>query len=230
MKSPFYLLVFVPVLVSLACSLAAVPPASLTPMALTVTPNLAPTVQPAADATLPAAVASLPSGSGPCLAASSSEVTVYARPSLQADIFSSIVLSTPAEVISRTADGWLGFEPGVAQAANIGNFRQRWNPAGAPIFLSVGCARLPVAEWVPKPGVCYEMAMSPVEVHAAADSSSAVKATLAVGDFAAILGVTSTGWVSISGDQANRPGVAGFISVSDMNVNGPCNAIPAVPG
>lgn len=139
-------------------------------------------------------------------------------------------MSTPEEITSRTADGWLGFEPGTAQAANIGIFRLRWIQPGAPVHLSGNCASLPVAEWVPKPGVCYEMVMAPADVHAAGDPKSAVVATLKVGDFAAILGQTSTGWVSISGDQGNRPDVTGFISASDLNVNGPCNAIPAVPG
>jgi hypothetical protein len=164
------------------------------------------------------------------LAASSSEVTLYSRPSVQADVFSSIVLSTPEEITSRTADGWLGFEPGVAQAANMGIFRLRWIPADAPVALSGDCAALPVAEWVPKPGVCYEMVMSPVDVHAAADPTSAVNATLTVGDFAAILGRTGTSWLFVNGDQANRPGVVGFIPESEMNVNGPCDSIPTVPG
>jgi hypothetical protein len=164
------------------------------------------------------------------VAASSSEVTIYRRPSVQAEVFSSIVLSTPEEITSRTADDWLGFDPGIAQAANIGIFRLRWIPGDAPIILSGGCAALPVAEWVPKPGVCYEMGMTPVEVYAAAEANSAVQATLAVGDFAAILGKTGTGWLSISGDQGNRPGVVGFIPESEMNVNGPCDSIPTVPG
>ena len=176
------------------------------------------------------AAPALPSGSGSCLAASSSDVTIYARPSLQADIFSTIVLSTPEEITSRTADGWLGFEPGVAQAANIGVFRLRWIQAETPVALSGNCAAVPVAEWVPKPGVCYEMVMSPVEVHAAANPSSAVSATLAVGDFAAILGRTGTGWLFINGDQANRPGAVGFIPETEMNASGPCDAIPTVPG
>ncbi len=62
-------------------------------------------------------------------------------------------------------DGWLGFDPGVAQAANIGVFRLRWMPPGAPVSLDGDCVSVPIEPWVPLPGVCYQMSMGPVEVH-----------------------------------------------------------------
>lgn len=132
-------------------------------------------------------------------------------------------------ITARSGDGWLGFDPQKAQAANVGIFRVRWIAPDASITLSGDCAGVPVAAWVPQPGVCYEMVMGPVDVHASADPTSAVNATLKVGDFAAILGRTATGWLFVNGYQANTPGVVGFIPELEMNANGPCDSIPTVP-
>lgn len=161
------------------------------------------------------------------MAESSGEITTYTRPSYEADVFSTVGLP-PVGIGARTADGWLGFDPAKAQAANVGIFRLRWIPPGAQITLSGDCASVPVADWVPEPDVCYEMVMEDVDVHAAADSNSAVNGTLHVGDFAAILGETATGWLFVNGDDANTPGVIGFIPDVEANVNGPCDTIPTV--
>ncbi len=197
----------------------------------TATPTLTPSPAPPTDTATPPGpptVTPLPSGSGPCLVTTSADVTTYTRPSLLADIFSTVSLPPDLEIASRSADGWLGFDPGVAQAANIGVFRLRWIPPEATFTLTGNCAGLPVEPWVPEPGACYEMVMGPVEVHASADPTSAVSATLNVGDFVAILGRTATGWLFVNGDQANTPGVIGFISELAMNANGPCDSIPVV--
>jgi hypothetical protein len=214
---------------ALACSLApgqvptaAPPPTSPPPSAVP------PTVEPTA-VTPPTVVATtLPAGSGPCLATSSADVTIYTRPSLMADVFSTITLSSPVDIASRSADGWLGFDPGVAQAANIGVFRQRWIPPDALVSLSGDCAGLPVEAWVPAVGVCYQMSMGPVEVHASADPMSAVSHTLVVGEFVAVTGRTPTGWLFVNGNDGNVPGVTGFIADTAMNANGPCDSIPTV--
>jgi hypothetical protein len=144
-----------------------------------------------------------------------------------ADIFGTFSPEFPPVTISgRTADGWLGFDPGVAQAANIGVFRLRWIPPGAPIALSGDCASVPVEPWVPAPGVCYQMSMGPVEVHTAADPTSAVSHALAVGEFVAVTGRTPTGWLFVNGNDGNLPGVIGFIAAAEMNASGPCELIP----
>jgi hypothetical protein len=170
----------------------------------------------------------LPSGSGPCQASSSADITIYTRPSLSADIFSTIALTTPVDIGSRTVDGWLGFDPGVAQAANIGVFRLRWIPPGASVTLTGNCAGLPVESWVPAPGVCYQMSMGPVDVHAVADPTSAVTHTLMVGEFVSVTGRTGTGWLFVNGNDGNVPGVVGFIAELEMNASGPCDSIPTV--
>jgi hypothetical protein len=171
----------------------------------------------------------LPSGTGACQVTATTAFDVYSRPSLLADVFGTFSPDFPPETISgRTADGWLGFEPGVAQAANIGVFRLRWILPGSPAALTGDCASVPVEPWVPAPGVCYQMSMGPVEVHTAADPSSAVSHTLDVGEFVAVTGRTPTGWLFVNGDDGNVPGVVGFIAALDMNASGPCDSIPSV--
>jgi len=211
------------VLTGLACSLTGTPAAPTSPASPatptgTATPSL-PTSTPAPT---------LPAGSGPCQATSSVDVTIYTRPSLLADVFSTIALTTPVDIAARSADGWLGFDPGVAQAANIGVFRLRWIPPGASVNLTGNCAGLPVESWVPAPGVCYQMSMGPVEVHTSADPTSSVSHTLMVGEFVAVTGRTATGWLFVNGNDGNVPGVVGFIAELEMNASGPCDSIPTV--
>ena len=91
-------------------------------------------------------------------------------------------------------------------------------------------AALPVASAPPLPVWLQLSDGTGAEVHTAADPASAVSTTLNVGDFVAILGRTATGWLFVNGDQANTPGVVGFIPELEMNANGPCDSIPTVPG
>lgn len=215
----------------LACSLTGTPAApSPTPLPALPTDTSTPSLPTDTPAPTVAPPPTLPAGGGPCEATSSADVTIYTRPSLLADIFSTITLTTPVEITSRSADGWLGFDPGVAQAANIGVFRLRWIPPGASVSLTGNCAGVPIESWVPTPGVCYQMSMGPVEVHASADPASAVSHTLMVGEFVAVTGRTATGWLFVNGNDGNVPGVIGFIPELEMNANGPCDSIPVVPG
>jgi hypothetical protein len=212
----------------LACSLPG--QRSPTPVDPTSPPATIPAV-PSPSAAAPTVVAptDLPAGSGACEPSATSAFDIYTRPSLTADVFGTFAAGFPSVTITgRTADGWLGFDPGVAQAANIGAFRLRWMPPGSPITLSGDCASVPVEPWVPAPGVCYQMSMGPVEVHAAADPTAAVLHMLDVGEFVAIQGQTGTGWLFVDGNEGNVPGVVGWIPQLEMNVNGPCELIPLV--
>lgn len=207
-----------------AVSLAIVACSLLGPGPATVTPSVEPSVAPSE-----APITPLPSGTGPCMVESAGGITTYTRPSFEAEVFSTVGLAPPTGIGSRTDEGWLGFDPAKAQAANIGIFRLRWIPPGAPISLSGDCASVPIADWVPEAGICYEMVMQPTGVHAAADAASPVTGTLNVGDFAAIEGRTASGWLVVNGDKANSPGINGYIGEQDANVNGPCDALPQVP-
>jgi hypothetical protein len=158
--------------------------------------------------------------------AEAADVAVFMRPSMNADGFGSLTSGTPVTITGRSADGWLGFDPGVAQAANIGVFRLRWVPPGASLGLTGDCASVPVEPWVPEPGVCYQMSMGPVDVFNDPDLTAATTGVLDVGDFAAVDAQTPSGWLLVNGVSANTPDVFGFIPVGAANFNGPCDAIP----
>jgi uncharacterized protein YraI len=168
------------------------------------------------------------STAGACQITALNEVTIYNRPSTAADVFSTQPAGFNIKFSARTSGGWLGFDPGVAQAANIGSFRLRWVAPGTQT-ISGGCSRLPVV-WGPPPGVCFDMPMEDVNVHATADTSSPVVIRLNVGDFAAITGQTADGnWVKVDLGPGNTGSSAtGWVESSTINVNGPCSSLPTV--
>ena len=62
----------------------------------------------------------------PCMFTATMVVTAYRLPDGASEIFGTVSTGDTYEVLARTVDGWLGFDPGVAQAANIGLARHRW--------------------------------------------------------------------------------------------------------
>ena len=175
----------------------------------------------------------LPSGpggsaGGACSLNAREEVTIYQRPSTAADVFSTQPAGFSIDFSARTATGWLGFDPGIAQAANLGSFRLRWVPPDART-LSGACSSLPVV-WGPPPGICFDMPMGDTSVYEDPDASSPVEVVLHPGEFAAILGLTAGGdWAQVD----LRPGntglnVVGWVDAGTLNVNGPCGGLPTV--
>ncbi|MGW8249945.1 MAG: hypothetical protein ACWGO1_04825, partial [Anaerolineales bacterium] len=65
---------------------------------------------------------------GTCEYTATAEVTIYSRPDTSAQVFSVQPAGLTVQPSARSASGWLGFDPAVAQAANIGPFRLRWLP------------------------------------------------------------------------------------------------------
>ncbi len=170
-----------------------------------------------------------PDESGDCVLHTNSQVTVYSRPSDQADVFGQVDSGFETVVTNRTADGWAGFDPGVAQAANIGIFRERWIFFNDATF-SGGCLTIPEEGWVPDPVACYTMPMEAAQVYSQADSSSAVLATLDVEDFAAVLGLTDSGWAQVDLGLGNT-GLTGqgWMDQATLNFNGSaCSTLPTV--
>ena len=63
---------------------------------------------------------------GPCEFTANVPLTAYRLPDGTSDVFGTISTGETFEALARTADGWLGFDPGVAQAGNVGLARNRW--------------------------------------------------------------------------------------------------------
>jgi hypothetical protein len=166
--------------------------------------------------------------SGPCEFTASVAVTIYERPSTTADVFSTQPAGFGTTFQARTANGWLGFDPGVAQAANIGPFRLRWIPPNAKT-VSGACSSLPVV-WGPPPGICFDMPMSDTSVYTDPNTGSAVLVVLHLGDFAKVLGLNSGGdWAKVDLGPGNTGSSAvGWVNAATLNMNGPCSSLPTV--
>jgi hypothetical protein len=166
--------------------------------------------------------------SGPCEFTASVAVSIYERPSTTADVFSTQPAGFSTTFQARTANGWLGFDPGVAQAANIGPFRLRWIPPNAKT-VSGACGSLP-AVWGPPPGICFDMPMGDTSVYANPDASSTVLVVLHLGDFAKILGLNAGGnWAKVDLGPGNTgSNSAGWVNAGTLNMNGPCSSLPTV--
>ncbi|MCW5875190.1 MAG: hypothetical protein KIS88_11155 [Anaerolineales bacterium] len=171
----------------------------------------------------------LPSGAGECVAHTNAVTNIYSRPSTEAETFAEADSGLTQPLSARTEDGWLGFDPGVAQAANMGPFRLRWF-WHTDVRLSGNCAALPVV-WGPHAGYCYDMPMDTVLVHAEPNASASVLTTLAAGQFAAVMGVSQTGWAEVDLELGNTGlGGTGWVDAQTLNLNGSaCSQLPTLP-
>ncbi len=62
----------------------------------------------------------------PCEFTANWPLTAYRLPDGTSGIFGTIGTGETFEALARTADGWIGFDPGIAQAGNIGLAHHRW--------------------------------------------------------------------------------------------------------
>ena len=155
------------------------------------------------------------------------EVTIYTRPDSASAVFGVMEPGFRWVVEGRTPDGWWGFEPGVAQAANVEVFRLRWVQGNGAVRLEGQCGGVPEVIGPPA-GVCFTMPMDEVTVHSQADPSSEVVATLSLGDYAGVLG-KSGDWAKVDLSLGNT-GVelTGWVPASTLNMNGPCENLPVL--
>ena len=169
-------------------------------------------------------------GGGPaesCELVAEGDVTVYTRPDSTATVFGMMEPGFRAIVEGKTSDGWWGFEPGVAQAANVGVFRLRWVEEISAVRVEGPCGGVP--ELIgPPAGVCFTMSMDDVQIHAEADLSSEVVATLLFGDYAAVLGM-SDDWAKVDLGVGNTgAATTGWVPAATLNMNGPCDDLPVL--
>jgi hypothetical protein len=76
---------------------------------------------------------------GPCEFTANAPTSAYRLPDETSDFFGTIGTGETYEALARTADGWVGFDPGIAQAGNIGLAHHRWallNATVAPSCLA----------------------------------------------------------------------------------------------
>lgn len=164
----------------------------------------------------------------PCLLTANSEVTAYKRPSLEAEVFAVMPVGMPFYVEARTADGWIGFDPAYAQAANIGVFHHRWVQESSDVILEGDCIDIPVVVG-PPPGVCFTMPMDDVPIYTDPDTSSAVLITLHTYDYVKVESKTADNWFAVDLGVGNVEMEGnGCMEGMYVNFNGPCMDLPIV--
>jgi hypothetical protein len=112
-------------------------------------------------------------------------------PSAAADVFGTLASET-VTATAKTADGFYGFDPGVAQAGNSGLYRLRWVLKTHDVTTTPGCASIPTVVG-PIAGLCYAMLMTDTPVYSSADTTSSILVTLHIGDFVMVT-AHDTGW------------------------------------
>ena len=164
----------------------------------------------------------------PCMLTANSEVTAYKRPSLEAEVFAVMPVGMPLYVEARTADGWIGFDPAYAQAANIGVFHHRWVQESSDVIREGDCIDIPVVVG-PPPGVCFTMPMDDVPIYTDPDTSSDVLMALHPGDYAEVEGKTEANWMLVDLSVGNLGlEITGWMEGMHVNFNGPCMDLPIV--
>lgn len=72
-----------------------------------------------------------------CTFTPNTSVTAYRLPDDTSDVFGTMPSADTYKALARTAEGWVGFDPGIAQAGNIGLAHHRWIQLN--VILSSSC-------------------------------------------------------------------------------------------
>jgi hypothetical protein len=77
-----------------------------------------------------------PTPAGPCEFTANMALSAYRLPVDTSQFFGTMSSGETYRALARTADGWVGFDPGIAQAGNIGLAHHRWVQLNATLSSS----------------------------------------------------------------------------------------------
>ncbi|MBN1434314.1 hypothetical protein JW921_06095 [Candidatus Fermentibacterales bacterium] len=156
------------------------------------------------------------------------ETRVYMRPGEESDPFGLLSPGESVLLVAATHDGWLGLDPGVAQADNVGELRLRWIPPGSPVEASGSLDDLPFV-WAPSPRATYCMCHDSLRLYEMPESSAVVFCTLSPGAIARVLGRIERGWLLLGGGDANRGSfVQAWTPLAGVSINGLLDTVPVL--
>ncbi len=142
-------------------------------------------------------------------------VDTFTRPDPDSDIWAELLPGEGVNLEVRTESGWLGFDPGVAQAANTCSFRYRWLPPGVT---TVSTGELPVV-WAPTLYVSYAMTQVETPVYAGQDTTSTPLAVIPANSAVSIVGISVT-WFRIDmSDSPENIDIQGWILSESVSIN-----------
>lgn len=154
----------------------------------------------------------------PCTMTAHREVVAYQRPWPDAAVFGVVLPGESLSVVARSENGWLGFEPGIAQAPNIGVFRLRWiRPESCGVEGAVNS--LPLV-WAPPPRQTFLMAHEDVELYCDSDTTTDVCGVLPGGSFARAIGRTEDGLMFLLTGVEGSEGLHGWARPVGASFNG----------
>jgi hypothetical protein len=152
-------------------------------------------------------------------------VLVRPRPDSASGVWGLLLPGESFPLSGATRDGWLGFEPGVAQAGNSGSFRYRWIAPGEPFLLDGDRDDLDTL-WGSSAGIIYAMTFCPVPVFVEPDSLAIVADSLP-GSSAARIVSRRNGWYLVEPADGPSPGVrSGWVREEDVSVSGDPGGVP----
>jgi hypothetical protein len=163
-----------------------------------------------------------PPPSGACNISTANPATIYVLPSAAATVFGTLSPGETVEATAKTADGFYGFDPGVAQAGNVGLFRLRWILKTNDVTTTPGCAGIPTVVG-PITGICYAMIDHDTPIYSSPDTTSALVTTLHRDDYEMITAHAS-GWFTLDLNVGSPSlGSLGYLEESALGgVKGPC--------
>ncbi len=147
------------------------------------------------------------------------ETSAYFRPSDSARIFCGFQPGDVIQIEARSDYGWLGFDPGVAQAANTGVFRYRWIKKDSSVALRGDASNL--SEFSsPCALLTYNMFFEGAKVHSLPDSFSTPVFVTSWGDYAEIQSSLDSEWVKVDFSTGfPRMELKGWIDKSLLNIS-----------
>lgn len=164
------------------------------------------------------AMGAMPASEAAVLVVAEDTLEVRARPDAADSRWGVLIPGESIEIEVTTRDGWLGFDPGVAQAGNSGSFRYRWIEPGGAYTLSGDQSALK-AVWGPRAGISYAMTFEPVRIYSGPDSLSAVLGSLPGGSAAAIVSQEGD-WLRIDPSEGSSPdSPAGWVSLMEASIS-----------
>lgn len=150
-------------------------------------------------------------------------LTVYFRPSTEAEVFGVAAPGESLMVCSRTAGGWLGFQPGVAQAGNIGPFRLRWVKPDSALMPADSVSLSWVEPLLPR--AVYLMAYDTVRVFASPSEDSEPLALIPPNEWVQTEARAPSGnWYLVGGENGCR----GWASLTAAGLSGDPDTLPVV--
>lgn len=163
-----------------------------------------------------------------CLLIPLKETPVFFYPSYTSKKFGTLNPAKKVEVLSFSKNGsWVGFDPGVAQACNVGLFRLRWTPLNGTAFLSGDCRNIQEIE-PPQPKFCFIGGMK-TKVFRGPGEKYGLKGILNPYEYAQAIFKTTNGWIFINMDVGeNDLSGYGWIKGADTCFQGisPCDRLP----